>query len=293
MGITKPREESKHCRKLKMSRRPEHLAPPDIFYNDEEARKYTQNTRMIEIQNDMSERAIELLALPDDQPCFVLDIGCGSGLSGECLDEQGHYWIGIDISISMLNIAKEREVEGDLVHGDIGDGMPFRAGSFDGAISISALQWLCNADKSHHKPAKRLASFFASLYACLSRGSRAIFQFYPENPSQIELITSQAMKSGFTGGLVVDYPNSTKAKKYFLVLMTGGNQPLPAALGTETREGNHIQNENTRERIKKSRGKPLKKSRDWILEKKERRRKQGKDVRPDSKFTGRKRAGKC
>ena len=27
----------------------------------------------------------------------------------------------------------------------------FRAGAFDGAISISALQWLCNADKSYHK----------------------------------------------------------------------------------------------------------------------------------------------
>ena len=47
-----------------------------------------------------------------------------------------------------------------------------------------------------------------------------------------------------------------------------------------------------RERIKNARGKPLKKSRDWIMEKKERRRKQGKDVRPDSKFTGRKRSGK-
>ncbi len=64
-----------------------------------------------------------------------------------------------------------------------------------------------------------------------SRGSRAVFQFYPENSSQVELITSQAMKSGFTGGLVVDYPNSTKAKKFFLVLMTGGTQALPAALG--------------------------------------------------------------
>ena len=57
---------------------------------------------MIEIQNEMSERAIELLALPEDQPCLILDIGCGSGLSGECLDEQGHYWIGVDISKSML-----------------------------------------------------------------------------------------------------------------------------------------------------------------------------------------------
>ena len=174
----------------------------------------------------------------------------------------------------------------------MGDGMPFKAGAFDGAISISALQWLCNADKAYHRPAKRLFTFFTSLYACLSRGSRAVFQFYPENPSQVELITSQAMKSGFTGGLVIDYPNSTKAKKFFLVLMTGGAQPMPTALGTVGQEGrNQVQYENSRDRIK-FRGKSLKKSRDWILEKKERRRKQGKDVRPDSKFTGRKRSGK-
>lgn len=30
---------------------------------------------------------------------------------------------------------------------------------------------------------------------------------------QLELITAQAMKAGFTGGMVVDYPNSAKAKK--------------------------------------------------------------------------------
>ena len=64
--------------------------------------RYRYSSRMIDIQNDMSERAIELLALPEDQPCLVLDIGCGSGLSGECLDDQGHYWIGVDISKSML-----------------------------------------------------------------------------------------------------------------------------------------------------------------------------------------------
>ena len=49
-----------------------------------------------------------------------------------------------------------------------------------------------------------------------------MFQFYPENAKQIEMITAQSMRAGFTGGLVVDFPNSTKAKKYFLVLMTGG-----------------------------------------------------------------------
>jgi 18S rRNA (guanine1575-N7)-methyltransferase len=64
-----------------------------------------------------------------------------------------------------------------------------------------------------------------------SRTARAVFQFYPENSDQMELVTSQAMKAGFFGGVVVDYPNSTKAKKFFLVLMCGGATPLPKALG--------------------------------------------------------------
>lgn len=33
--------------------------------------------------------------------------------------------------------------------------------------SISALQWLCNADKKGHNPAKRLNKFFSSLYSAL------------------------------------------------------------------------------------------------------------------------------
>ena len=152
-----------------MSRRPEHSAPPEIFYNDDEARKYSNNTRIIEIQVQMCERAIELLTLPEDDPMLILDIGCGSGLSGGVLEEQGHNWIGVDISKSMLDIALEREVEGGLVLSDMGEGLPFKAGSFDGAVSISALQWLCNADKSNHIPQKRLYQFFSTLYACLVR----------------------------------------------------------------------------------------------------------------------------
>lgn len=47
-----------------------------------------------------------------------------------------------------------------------------------------------------------------------------------------------------------------------------------------------------REMCKDARGKPMKKSRDWILAKKERRRRQGLETRPDTKFTGRKRSGR-
>lgn len=252
------------------------------------------STRIIDIQVQMCERAIELLTLDSDEPQLILDIGCGSGLSGEVLEEQDHVWIGLDISKAMLNVAKEREIEGDLILSDMGEGVPFKAGTFDGAVSISALQWLCNADKSHHHPQKRLYTFFSSLYASLTRNARAVFQFYPENGEQIEMITAQAMKAGFYGGLVVDYPNSAKAKKYFLVLMTGGVAgELPRGLGTEEQEeSNQVAYAKKRaEMARNARGKPLKKSRDWILAKKERRRRQGRDTRPDSKYTGRKRPG--
>lgn len=105
--------------------RPEHTGPPEFFYNEDEAKKYTNNSRMIEIQVRMdnqpatfcgscrslllvlharfmaphicrvihtqarlTNRAVELLALPeDDTPKLLLDIGCGSGLSGEQLTE--------------------------------------------------------------------------------------------------------------------------------------------------------------------------------------------------------------
>jgi 18S rRNA (guanine1575-N7)-methyltransferase len=50
----------------------------------------------------MTYRALELLNLPPDEPAFLLDIGCGSGLSGEILDEEGYIWAGVDIAPSML-----------------------------------------------------------------------------------------------------------------------------------------------------------------------------------------------
>ncbi len=37
---------------------------------------------MQNIQAELSQRAIELLAYKDDGPKLILDIGCGTGLSG-------------------------------------------------------------------------------------------------------------------------------------------------------------------------------------------------------------------
>ena len=42
-------------------------------------KKKKKNSRIMTIQSEMSERALELLALPEDESCYLLDLGCGSG----------------------------------------------------------------------------------------------------------------------------------------------------------------------------------------------------------------------
>ncbi|CAO3699088.1 unnamed protein product [Rhizopus microsporus] len=246
----------------------------------------------------MAYRALELLNLSEG-PKYLLDIGCGSGLSGEILEEEGHIWVGMDISSAMLDVANEREVEGDLFLQDAGQGMGFRPGVFDGAISISVLQWLCNADKTINRPKARLQRFFSTLYASLNKGARAIFQFYPENDDQIELIIDVATKCGFEGGLLVDYPNSKKAKKYYLCLFAGQQSgvknQMPKALGEDGElhpdEAQSIQYEKRRQQTRRRRGdRKSVKTKDWINNKKKIAREKGdKVVANDSKYTGRKR----
>lgn len=273
--------------------RPERRAPPEVFYNEEESRKYTTNSRMMEIQTKMAERALELLLLPE-HPCLLLDIGCGSGLSGEAITEAGHAWIGYDISPHMLSIVHERESEGDVLLADAGQGLRFRPGIFDGAISISALQWLCNCDRKGIEPFKRLRCFFDRLYLCLRKGARAALQFYPETAGQVEMITAAALRSGFGGGLVVDYPHSTKAKKTFLVIYAGlsGNLPtnVPAGLQGEVEDHEMTVAVAKREKAKKKRtvkGKKGMSYKERVLTKKEHQRKRGAKVRKDTKYTGR------
>ncbi|KAJ4907777.1 S-adenosyl-L-methionine-dependent methyltransferases superfamily protein [Raphanus sativus] len=198
----------------------------------------------------------------------------------------------------MLNVAVEREVEGDLLLGDMGQGLGLRAGVIDGAISISAVQWLCNADKSSHEPRLRLKAFFGSLYRCLSRGARAVFQVYPESIAQRELILGQALKAGFGGGLVVDYPHSTKKRKEFLVL-TCGSVPTSINDGHKDSDDDDDDSEDEENGMvcvsdrnrprKKQRTNKKGKGREWVLRKKEQSRRKGNDVPADSKYTARKR----
>ena len=128
------------------------------------------------------------------------------------------------------------------------------------------------------------------------------------------MITNAAMKNGFTGGLIVDYPNSQKAKKYYLFLMAGYSDEImneakevimPRAKTEDDDDSDEDNSESDNEMVDikgkqrqkkngiqkhdkyKTHGKVKDKS--WIMKKKERQRKQGKNVKRDSKYSGRKR----
>ena len=193
----------------------------------------------------------------------------------------------MDISASMLDIALQRDVEGDLLLTDIGQGVPFRAGTFDAAISISAIQWLCNAESSDTSPQGRLSRFFNGLYASLRRGGRAVCQFYPKNEMQKSMVSAAAIKAGFGAGLLEDGAGTKNAKVY-LVLTVGGGAIEGVVEGME---GVDVEERMGRKGGERKRGEEVGKKgrKQWILSKKEQMERKGKVVKRDSKFTGRKR----
>lgn len=216
--------------------RPEHRGAAEKFYSSAEAVKYDGSARMAQTQRHLADRALQLLELPAGTPALLLDCGCGTGYSGRALERGGHTWVGVDVSEHMLHAARAaRPLNSHLVAADIGQGFGFRKGIFDGAISISAVQWLCHATRPDHVPAKRLRKFFVGLHAVLAAGARAVLQFYPEDPKHVDMMREAAIQAGFAGGLVVDYPWSERSKKLYFVLLKSKHVHAVANPSSSTR----------------------------------------------------------
>ncbi|OBT51410.1 hypothetical protein VE04_07207 [Pseudogymnoascus sp. 24MN13] len=275
--------------------RPEDILPPDLHYNDVEARKYTTSSRIQNIQASMTNRALELLDLdtPRHDPRYRLRLWTlrrDCQLSGGRVRRTTHLgWNGhLGFYAGRRGAARGR---GRPAGADIGQGVPFRAGTFDAAISISAIQWLCNAESSDVSPTGRLSRFFNGLYASLKRGGRAVCQFYPKNDQQRTMISGAAIKAGFGAGILEDDPGTKNAKLY-LVLTVGGAATEGAGgditgvvkgmEGVDVVDARRQHQAQKRKDVKKG-------SKAWILNKKEQMERKGKVVKTSSKYTGRKR----
>lgn len=193
---------------------PELETAPELYYNEEEAAKYSHSTRIIRVQQAMTERCLELSG---KETGFALDVGCGTGISGRVLAESGFAWVGVDVSYHMLKLCPE-----SCVHADVGECIPFQPGTFDLIVSVSCVQWLFYSYRSSHVPLRRIRRFFSGLFAVLREDGVCVLQFYC-NKKQTEILKWEAVHAGFDGNLVVDSP-STKSEKQFLVMRCGHSE---------------------------------------------------------------------
>ncbi len=92
-----------------------------------------------------------------------LDIACGTGNYTLQLAARDGYWYGVDLSTGMLRSARGKGREIHLARGDAA-ALPFRDGSFDGAVCTMAL---------HHLP--DLAPVFCEAFRVLREGRLVIF----------------------------------------------------------------------------------------------------------------------
>lgn len=114
--------------------------------------------------NAYLERPATLSLLPNIEGTRVLDAGCGAGHLSEELADRGATVVGLDVSHEMLTYARERAPDADFVRADLGSGLPFGDGAFDGIASSLAFHYV-----------KNWAALFRDLRRVLGPGGWVVF----------------------------------------------------------------------------------------------------------------------
>lgn len=90
-----------------------------------------------------------------------------SGARRQCNTSLNH-------SAGAWSTAHGPQARGLVFQSDMAQGLPLRDNSIDGAISISAVQWLCHLPDAH----AALQRLLRALYRCLKAGGKAVLQVY-------------------------------------------------------------------------------------------------------------------
>ena len=184
------------------------------YFNYNEISRYAESKSLMNIQEKITIRALELLDF-SKKNATILDLGCGPGFTGLYLNEIGYRIVSVDLLLDFLLYYDIKEL--NPLQGDISF-LAFRSQVFDAIISISALQWLCvNFDEK--KTSDLIRKLAQDTYNVLKPHSKAIFQFYPKNNTIMQEVGSLFIETTqFSGGFIIDNPDSSKKRKIYLIL---------------------------------------------------------------------------
>ena len=87
------------------------------------------------------ERCAEALAsFMNDKTAPVLDLGCGTGISGQALKAAGFSCVdGSDLTAEMIELAKEKNVYRNTIHTTLEDPFPFEVGQYSAISAVGVL----------------------------------------------------------------------------------------------------------------------------------------------------------
>ena len=185
------------------------------YFNHENVVKYAKSKSLMRIQEKIVIRALELLDL-QERRSFILDAGSGPGFAAIYLNEIGMKTIALDLIKDFLTYYDLRDLNpivADMCY------LPFKPETFDGIISISALQWVIrDLDKQSTK--RNIINLAKTCYLILKPHSKAIFQFYPKNHQIMKTLGNIFINNtSFKGHYVIDNPEIPKKRKMYLTLI--------------------------------------------------------------------------
>jgi SAM-dependent methyltransferase len=106
----------------------------------------------------------------------VLDVGCGSGLALALAARRGAVPSGLDISPSLLGVARQRLPDADLRDGDM-ETLPFRDAAFDAVTGVNAFQFAGDPERALREAARVTrpgGRVVASLFAAPERSQGTV-----------------------------------------------------------------------------------------------------------------------
>ncbi len=121
---------------------------PTTFDFDVLAEEYDQWYQTAEgiMYDQLEKRAVTRLLPRSGHGMRLLEVGCGTGHWTRFFSEKGFKVTGVDISSSMLSIAREKHISGASFQPADAHSLPFEDGRFDVTAAITTLEFVRDAE---------------------------------------------------------------------------------------------------------------------------------------------------